>query len=103
MYKITKMENNDGVTLVNGAPVVYHTGYQVATCGVECRNIDSANKAIAAYGGNCGVWYSDGIYYIDKSHRVKKLKKARRIARTCHQQSILKWDDMSLIWIKNQP
>lgn len=100
MLNLETLENNDGMTLVDGKEVSYKTGYQVATEGVECKTIRDAINAIKHFGGNCGVWYSGGIYYIDKCHRVKTLKQAIRIGRACHQQSILKWADMSLIWLK---
>lgn len=96
------LKNNDGLTLKNSAPVTYKTGYQVATEGHETTDAAEAVKFIAAYGGNCGVWYSDGIYYIDKSHRVSTKREALEIGRAHNQISILKWSDMSLIYC-NEP
>lgn len=95
---IRKLANNDGLTLKAGKPIVYKTGYQVATEGVECKTAREAMNAIKAYKGNCGIWYSDGIYYIDKSKRIKTKKQAMEIGRACNQISILKWEDMSLIY-----
>jgi hypothetical protein len=55
-------------------------------------------KAIKEYNGNCGVWFSKGIYYIDKSHREPTKTKALKVGRDCQQISILKWADMSLVY-----
>ncbi len=95
---IRKLMNNDGLTLKNGKPIVYKTGWQVATEGVEYKTPEEAIKAVKAYNGNCGVWYSEGIYYIDKSHRVNTKKEALEIGRACNQISILKWKNMGLAY-----
>ena len=95
---IYRLTNNDGLTLKKGKKVAYKTGYQVATEGVECKNARDAINAVKAYAGDCGIWYSDGIYYIDKSHRVATKKKALAEGREHHQISILKWSDMSLLY-----
>ena len=95
---IRKLMNNDGLTLKNGKPIVYKTGWQVATEGVECKTPEEAIKAVKVYNGNCGVWYSEGIYYIDKSHRVNTKKEALEIGRACNQISILRWKDMGLAY-----
>lgn len=95
---IKKLQNNDGLTLKNGALITYKSGYQVATEGIECDSPITAMQYVKAYGGNCGIWFSDGIYYIDKSHRVNTKKEALKIGRECNQISILKWANMSLIY-----
>ncbi len=95
---IKKLQNNDGLTLKNGKPVTYKTGYQVATEGVETTNAKEAMNAVKAYNGTCGVWLSDGTYYIDKSHRESTKKNALKVGRNHNQISILKWADMSLIY-----
>lgn len=94
------LKNNDGLTLKNGKSISYKTGYQVATEGMETASAEEAVKMIEAYGGNCGVWYSEGVFYIDKSYRVTTKKEALKIGKECNQQSILKWADMSLVWCK---
>ena len=96
--ELLALSNNDGLTLKKGVAIVYKSGYQVATEGVETRDPAEAIKAINAYKGNCGVWFSDGIYYIDKSHRVNTKKEALEIGRLCHQISVLKWANMALIY-----
>ena len=95
---IKKLQNNDGLTLKNGALITYKSGYQVATEGVECDNPSVAMQWVKAFGGNCGVWFSDGIYYIDKSKRISTKKEALEIGREHKQISILKWANMSLIY-----
>lgn len=92
------LKNNDGLTLKKNVSISYKTGYQVATEGVECKTIAQALKAIEKYNGTCGVWYSEKIYYIDKSFRVKTKKEALTIGREHNQISILKWSDMSLVY-----
>lgn len=95
---IIKLQNNDGMTLKNGKPIVHKTGWQVATEGVECKTPREAINAVKAYGGNCGVWYSDNTWFVDKSRRVSTKKEALRIGRECNQISILKWSNMSLVY-----
>lgn len=95
---IIKLAENDGLTLKYGKPVAYKTGYQVATEGVECHTAREAINAVKAYGGNCGVWYSEGIYYIDKSKRISTKREALAVGRACNQISILAWKNMSLIY-----
>lgn len=96
--KLQALTNNDGMTLKNGEEVTYKTGYQVADYGIECKTVEEAAAEMEKMGLTCGVWYSDGVYYIDHSFRVKLLKDALKIGREHNQISILKWSDMSLIY-----
>ena len=95
---LKKLKENDGLTLKNGKPIVYKSGWQVATEGLETTDPIEAMKMVKAYGGNCGIWFSNGIYYIDKSRRVSTKKVALQIGRECNQISILKWSNMSLAY-----
>ncbi len=95
---ILKLTENDGMTLKNGNKITYKSGWQVATEGVECKTAREAINAVKAYNGNCGVWYSEGIYYVDKSKRVSTKREAMEIGRACNQISILKWANMSLAY-----
>ena len=95
---LKKLANNDGLTLKNGKLITYKTGYQVATEGLETADIQEAMKMIRNYNGNCGVWFSEGIYYIDKSHRVSTKREALEIGRRCNQISVLKWATMGLVY-----
>jgi hypothetical protein len=95
---LRKVENNGGLTLKCGKIITYKTGYQVATEGLETRDINEAMKMIRMYGGNCGVWLENGIYYIDKSHRVSTKREALEIGRTHNQISVLNWRTMGLVY-----
>lgn len=95
---LKKLTNNDGLTLKQGKTITYKSGWQVATEGKETTDIHEAMTMIKEYNGNCGVWFSEGIYYIDKSHRVNTKREAMQIGRECNQISVLKWANMSLIY-----
>ena len=95
---INKLQENDGLTLKNGHPIIYKSGWQVATEGIECKTAREAINAVKAYKGNCGIWYSEGIYYIDKSHRVSTKKEALLIGKACNQISVLRWSNMGLVF-----
>lgn len=95
---IRKLTDNDGLTLKKGKIITYKTGYQVATEGVECYTAQEAIQAVRAYGGDCGIWYSEGIYYIDKSHRVNTKREALEVGRAHDQISVLAWKGMRLIY-----
>ena len=95
---LRRLGEDDGLTLRHGKPIVYKSGWQVATEGVECKTPEEAIKAVRAYCGECGIWYSGGIYYIDKSRRVDTKKEALRIGRECKQISVLGWRKMNLAY-----
>ena len=95
---ILKLTENDGMTLKNGNKITYKSGWQVATEGVECKTAREAINAVKAYNGNCGVWYSEGIYYVDKSKRVSTKREAMEIGRARNKISVLKWANMSLAY-----
>ena len=95
---LRKITNNGGLTLKNGKPIVYKSGWQVATEGMETTDMREAMNMIKAYGGNCGIWFSDGVWYIDKSHRVNTKREAVEIGIACNQISVLRWRDMGLVY-----
>lgn len=95
---IRKLGNNDGLTLKMGKKVNYKSGWQVATEGIECKTAQEAIDAVRDYGGNCGVWFSEGIYYIDKSKRVATKREAMEIGKAYNQISVLKWATMTLAY-----
>ena len=95
---LKKITNNGGLTLKNGRPIVYKTGWQVATEGMETTDIKEAMRMIKTYGGNCGIWFADGIWYIDKSKRVNTKREAVEIGKACNQISVLRWRDMGLVY-----
>ena len=96
---LLKLKNNDGLTLKNGKAISYKSGYQVATAGIETHSARTAITQVKIYGGNCGIWYSDGIYYIDKSHRISTKREAVEVGKAHNQISILKWNKMELIYL----
>ena len=95
---LKRLTNNDGLTLKNGNKITYKTGYQVATEGYETTDQKKAMQMIREYKGNCGVWFADGVYYIDKSHRVNTKREALEIGRECNQISVLCWRTMGLVY-----
>ena len=95
---LKKLANNDGLTLKAGKCITYKSGWQVATEGKETTDMHEAMQYIKEYNGNCGVWFSNGIYYIDKRHRVNTKREAMMIGRQCNQISVLKWANMSLAY-----
>jgi len=95
---IKKLTNNDGLTLKKGRIITYKTGWQVATEGIETTSAREAINAVKAYNGDCGIWYSEGIYYIDKSKRVNTKREALTIGKACNQISVLRWRDMGLVY-----
>lgn len=70
----------------------------MATEGQETADIREAMRMIKQYSGDCGVWYNEGIYYIDRSHRVSTKREAMRIGREHNQISILCWRTMGLAY-----
>ena len=95
---IRKLTNNDGLTLKYGKITTYKSGWQVADYGIEAKSAEEAIKAVRAMGGNCGVWYSNGIYYIDHSFRVNTKREAMAIGRAHNQISVLCWWTMGLAY-----
>ena len=95
---ILKLKENEGLTLKKGKVITYKTGWQVATEGIETANSREAINAVKAYQGDCGIWFSNGIYYIDKSHRVNTKREALIIGKKCNQISVLNWRTMGLAY-----
>ena len=95
---LKSLKNSDGATLKNYKSVSYRTGWQVADHGLECHTAEEAEAAINSFNGSCGIWYENGVYYIDHSFRVKTKKEALSIGRAHNQISILKWSNMSLVY-----
>ena len=95
---IKKLSNNGGLTLKNGRIITYKTGWQVATHGVEVKTARETIEAVKAYGGNCGVWLENGIYYVDKSFRVSTKREALEIGRKHNQISIFGWARQNLAY-----
>lgn len=95
---LRKLKDNDGLTLKNGKCIAYKSGWQVATHGIETTDMHEAMNAIKAYKGNCGVWFSGGVWYIDYSFRVNTKHEALEIGKAHNQISILSWRNMKLAY-----
>ena len=95
---LRRLNNEDGLTLKKGKAITYKSGWQVATEGKETADVKEAMQIIKEYNGDCDVWYNEGIYYIDKSHRVTTKREAMKIGRECNQMSVLCWRTMGLAW-----
>ena len=95
---IRKLANNDGLTLKAGKVITYKSGWQVADHGIEAKTAEEVIKAVRAMGGNCGVWFADGVYYVDHSFRVNTKKQALEIGRANNQISVLCWRTMGLAY-----
>ena len=96
---INKLGNDDGITLRRGRIVRYKTGWQVATEGVEVTTAREAIQAVKRYNGNCGVWYNEGIYYVDKCRRITTKREALAIGAAHNQLSIYGWKSGKLAWL----
>ena len=96
---IRKLANNDGMTLRKGKTVQYKSGWQVAEEGCIVKTAEQAMIiARSVYGGNCGIWYSDGLYYVDRSRRVNTKREAMAIGKEHKQISVLCWRTMGLAY-----
>lgn len=82
LRQLLTLKNNDGLTLKAYKPVQYKTGWQVADRGIETRILSEAVNAIIAMNGNAGVWYSEGVWYIDHSFRVTTKRPLLRLAKS---------------------
>lgn len=95
---IRKLQDNDGLTLRRGVKITYKSGWQVADYGIEVKTPEEAIAAVRFLKGDCGVWYSDGIYYIDHSFRVNTKREAMKIGKENNQISILRWQGLKLVY-----
>ena len=91
---IRKLANNEGLTLRNGKIVQYKTGWQVGLVGLECKTAEEVSRLLhSGIGrtGNVGIWYSEGIYYVDVCRRIATKKEALQVGKVMNQQSIYGW------------
>ena len=95
---IRKLTNGDGLTLKNGKPINYKSGWQVADHGVETTDVREAINAVKNMNGNCGVWFENGVYYIDHSFRVDTKREALEIGRKFNQISVFGWRTKKLAY-----
>lgn len=95
---LRKIADKGGLTLKDGRPIEYKTGYQVATHGVELIDINQVMRAVKRYGGNCGLWLENGVWYVDCSIRVATKRDALAIGRACNQISVYSWVKRDLVY-----
>lgn len=95
---IRKLANGDGLTLKNGKVINYKSGWQVADQGVETTDAREAINAVKSMNGNCGVWFENGVYYIDHSFRVDTKREALEIGRKFNQISVFGWRTKKLAY-----
>lgn len=91
---IRKLTDGQGLTLRNGKIVEYKTGWQIGITGIQCKTPEEVSEVLhkgMGRKGNVGIWYSDGIYYVDISKRITTKKKALAIGAAMNQQSIYGW------------
>ena len=62
-YLLSILGNNGGFTIKKYNIVAYKTGWQVATNGIETRDIEIAKKAIENNKGSCGVWFAGRCWF----------------------------------------
>ena len=104
---IANLKNNEGLTCRYGKLVEYKTGWQVAFAGVEVNTAQEVSDILHSPMGRkgyMGVWFSEGVYYVDFSRRVSTKKEALRIGKACNQQSIYGWAPRKkgqLVWCEN--
>ena len=95
---IKRLAENDGLTLKGGKVITYKSGWQVADHGIETKRAEEAIRAVREMKGNCGIWFSEGIYYVDHSFRVNTKREALTIGRAHAQISVLNWRTMGLAY-----
>ena len=97
---IRKLNDGDGFPLKYGKMIRYKSGWQVADYGIETTSAQEAIKAVRMFGGNCGVWFENGVYYIDHSFRVLEKWRAMLIAEEHAQISIYSWRTGKCAYVK---
>lgn len=95
---IRKLKEDEGLTLKRGQIITYKSGWQVADYGVELTTAEAAAKAVRNMNGNCGIWYSGGIYYVDHSFRVNTKRDALILGKKFSQISIWGWKTKKLAY-----
>lgn len=90
-FKLSMLEDGEGFTTKDFNFVSYKTGYQVAERGSSTTSVCEAQAMIEEMGGSCGVWFFNGVFYVDKCRRVSTKKAALAIGREHQQISIYGW------------
>ena len=91
---IRNLTDNEGLTLRKGKIVEYKTGWQVGIQGIECHTPEEVSILLQkgmGRKGNIGIWFSNGIYYVDISKRITTKQDALKVGKLMNQQSIYGW------------
>ena len=91
---IRNLADYEGLTLRNGKIVEYKTGWQVGIQGIECKTPEAVSELLhkgIGRRGNIGIWFSNGIYYVDISKRITTKQDALKVGKLMNQQSIYGW------------
>ena len=91
---IRNLADNEGLTLRNGKIIEYKTGWQVGITGIECKTPEEVSEILhkgIGRKGNVGIWFSNGVYYIDISKRITTKQNALAVGKIMNQQSIFSW------------
>jgi hypothetical protein len=91
---IRHIPEGGGLTLRHGKPISYSYGWQVGIHGVECHTPEEVSKVIHSgeFRESCGIWYENGIYYVDHCVHVTTKKEAIALGRQHGQLSVYSWE-----------
>lgn len=78
---LSALKDNDGATLKSGECVSYPNGYQVADYGKQTKSAEEAAKFVEEMNGDAGLWYSNGVFYVDHSIKIDISKPPLNTAR----------------------
>jgi len=95
---IKNLKNDDGFTVKKGKKIRYKTGWQVGFTGITRKTAKAVLNFIEK-NPDCGIWYSNGIYYLDTCKRVDTKRKAIQLGKEYNQQSIYNWKNGKLAWL----
>lgn len=101
---IRNLKNSQGLTFRYGKIVEYSTGWQVSVHdGFQCDTPEMAMQALRfmnKFYRNTGIWYEDGIYYVDASERITTKKSAVEMGIELNQISIYGWRKGNLVYLR---
>lgn len=100
---IQNLKENDGFTVINGKVGEHTDGWQVGLKGTIAKSAIGAYDALKfmqAENRNCdvGVWFSEGIYYIDISTCIQDYIQALALGQEHNQISIFGWKNKELAY-----
>ena len=88
-------KENSGLTLKDYKSIHYETGFQYSKTENgstnTCVSVGMACAMVQSFNGTCGIWYDNGLFYIETSYHTEDLHEAYIMARKYHQKSIYAW------------